>query len=99
MRRGLTFARIVRRRSVSICLVVAVACGVGASPTCAQTGAGEITGIVKDPAGAAVPGATITVTETRTNRQRLAVSTREGIYTAASLAPGEYRLDIELAGF
>jgi hypothetical protein len=62
-------------------------------------GAGEITGLVKDQAGAAVPGATITVTETRTNRQRVVVSTGDGVYTAASLAPGEYRIDIELAGF
>ena len=49
--------------------------------------------------GAAVPGATITVTETRTNLQRVVVSTGDGVYTAASLAPGEYRLDVELAGF
>ena len=65
----------------------------------AQTAAGEITGLVKDQAGAAVPGATITVTETRTNLQRVAVSTGDGVYTAASLAPGEYRLDLELSGF
>jgi len=31
--------------------------------------------------------ATITVTETRTNRQRVVVSTQDGVYTAASLAP------------
>jgi hypothetical protein len=80
-------------------LVVAAACWIGASPAFAQTAAGEITGVVRDQAGAAVPGATVTVTETRTNRQRVVVSTRDGFYTAASLAPGEYRLDIELAGF
>ncbi len=68
-------------------------------PARAQTAAGEITGIVKDQAGEAVPGATITVIETRTNRLRLAVSTGDGVYTAPSLAPGEYRLDVELAGF
>ena len=68
-------------------------------PAGAQAGAGEITGLVKDQAGAAVPGATITVTETRTNLQRVAVSTGDGVYTAASLAPGDYRLDVELAGF
>ena len=29
----------------------------------------------------------------------MAVSTGDGVYTAPSLAPGEYRLDVELAGF
>src|SRR6187397_1569542 len=88
-----------RGQALAICLVVACAWGVAASPADAQTAAGEITGIVKDRAGAAVPGATITVTEIRTNRQRRAVSTDDGIYTAPSLAPGQYRLDVELAGF
>ena len=72
---------------------------VGVLPAGAQAGAGEITGIVKDQAGAAVPGVTITVTDTRTNLQRVAVSSGDGVYTAASLAPGDYRLDVELPGF
>ena len=89
-----------RSGSLSICLVVCVRMLRRVScPHDAQTAAGEITGVVKDQAGAAVPGATITVTEMRTNLQRVVVSTGEGVYTAASLAPGEYRLDIELAGF
>ena len=29
----------------------------------------------------------------------MVVSTGDGVYTAASLAPGEYRIDVELAGF
>ena len=91
--------RTTRRGSLSISLVVATACCVGAWPAYAQTAAGEITGMVHDQVGAAVPGATITVTETRTNLQRVVVSTGDGIYTAASLAPGHYRLDVELAGF
>src|SRR5262245_2789246 len=81
------------------CLVLVCAWLAGPASAGAQTGSGEITGTVKDQAGDAVPGATITVTETRTNLQRLAVSTPDGVYTAPSLAPGEYRLDIELAGF
>src|SRR5262249_2599337 len=83
----------------SICLAVACACTLGGVPAHAQTAAGEITGLVKDQVGAAVPGATITVTETRTNVQRGAVSTGDGVYTVPSLAPGDYRLDIELTGF
>ena len=91
--------RTTRRTALAICFVVAWAWCAAASPAVAQTAAGEITGIVKDQAGAAVPGATITVTETRTNLQRVTVSTDDGVYTAPSLAPGEYRLDVKLAGF
>src|SRR5262245_16205165 len=79
---------------VAACLAAAIAPSAGA-----QTAAGELTGLVRDQAGAAVPGATVTVTATRTNPQRVVLSTRDGIYTAASLPPGEYRLDIELTGF
>jgi Carboxypeptidase regulatory-like domain len=88
-----------RRELRSICLAMASAWCVGVLPAGAQAGAGEITGLVKDQAGVAVPDATITVTETRTNLRRVAISTNDGIYTAASLAPGDYRLDVELAGF
>jgi hypothetical protein len=61
--------------------------------------AGEITGVVRDQEGAAVPGAVITVTEVRTSLRRVVVSTADGVYTAASLAPGEYRVEVELSGF
>ena len=88
-----------RRISLSVCIALACAWFAGVSPARAQTAAGEITGVVKDQAGAAVPGATITVTDTRTNLQRVVVSTGDGVYAAASLAPGDYRVDVELAGF
>ena len=68
-------------------------------PLRAQVAAGEITGIVKDQAGAAVPGATVTVTNVATNRQRVVVSSGDGVYTAPSLPPGDYRVDVELSGF
>jgi hypothetical protein len=87
-----------RRAPLLIGLTVACAC-FAAPPADAQTAAGELSGLVKDQNGAVVPGATITVTEIRTHRQRVAVTTDEGLYTAPTLPPGEYRLDIELAGF
>src|SRR5471032_1721170 len=64
-----------------------------------QVAAGEITGVVRDPAGAAVPGATVTITSVDTNLQRVVVSSGEGVYTAPSLAPGNYRVDVERTGF
>jgi carboxypeptidase family protein len=65
----------------------------------AQVAAGEITGVVKDQAGAVVAGATVTVTNVGTNRRRVAVSTGDGVYTAPSLASGDYRIEVELPGF
>src|SRR5262245_64566692 len=88
-------------RRVLLVLGVALVCvcSISMSPVWAQTAAGEMTGVGRDQDGAAIPGATITVTEVRTNRQRVVVSTGDGVYTAASLAPGEYRVNVELAGF
>jgi hypothetical protein len=88
-----------QRPARALLLCVIIACFDAVVPARAQTAAGAITGLVKDQAGTAVPGATITVTETRTNRQRVVVSTHSGTYSVASLAPGEYRLHIELSGF
>jgi hypothetical protein len=65
----------------------------------AQVGAGEITGLVTDQAGAAVPGASISVTEVGTGRRQATVSTSGGVYTAPNLRPGEYTVDVDLAGF
>jgi hypothetical protein len=84
---------------IRLCLLAA--CGIAGTATSisAQIAAGAITGIVKDQAGAAVPGAAVTVTDRATNRQRVVAANRSGVYTAPSLAPGSYRIDIELAGF
>src|SRR6476620_1331344 len=89
----------IRAGLLSFGLAMALTLAGSVSPAAAQAGSGEITGTVKDQEGAAVPGATITVTDLRTNFQRMVITTRDGIYTAASLAPGQYRLDVELTGF
>jgi hypothetical protein len=86
-----------RSSVVVLCVVMVIAARPGT--TVAQVAAGEISGIVKDQAGAAVPGATVTVTSVATNRRRVATSSGEGVYTAPSLLPGEYRVDVELFGF
>jgi Carboxypeptidase regulatory-like domain/TonB dependent receptor-like, beta-barrel len=80
-------------------LLAAFCVAASAPPVLAQVAAGEITGVVQDPGGAAVPGATITVTDIATNRQRVVVSTQDGIYTAPSLAPGTYSIAVDLQGF
>jgi outer membrane receptor protein involved in Fe transport len=83
----------IRLSFLAVCLAASV------SPLLAQVAAGEITGIVKDQAGGAVPGATVTVTNVETNLQRVLSSSGDGVYAAPSLAPGSYRVEVELPGF
>src|SRR2546425_6940520 len=80
-------------------VVVALWAVASAPPLVAQIAAGEITGIVKDQAGAAVRGAVITVTAIETNRRLVLSSSSEGVYTAPSLPPGTYRVDVDSSGF
>ena len=70
--------RMADRWLVRLSLLVAVCLAVPGSTALAQVAAGEITGIVKDQAGAAVPGATVRVTNVNTNLQRIILSSGEG---------------------
>jgi hypothetical protein len=65
----------------------------------AQQDRGNITGIVKDPSGAAVVGAKITVTKTDTNVAVSTVSTETGDYNVLSLTAGAYSVRVEREGF
>jgi outer membrane receptor protein involved in Fe transport len=85
---------VVRPGLVAVCCLAATA-----SYARAQVAAGEITGEVRDQTNAPVPGAAVTVTNLNTNRQRTVPSSGEGVYTAPSLAPGDYRIEVALAGF
>jgi hypothetical protein len=65
----------------------------------AQVGAGGLTGVIHDQAGAVIPGVTLTVESLSTGALRIAISTADGQYAAPGLAPGEYRVDVLLRGF
>src|SRR4030095_9113335 len=65
----------------------------------ARVANGALVGNVRDESGAAVPGATITATETRTNISRTAVSNETGNYSFNNLSPGVYKVEAELVGF
>jgi hypothetical protein len=70
-----------------------------ACPAAAQVGGSALTGRVVDQAGAGVPGATVTLTAAATNASRTTVSGPEGTYVFATLAPGAYRVHVQLSGF
>ncbi len=64
----------------------------------AQTG-GQITGEVRDPSGALVPNASVTVTNTATNVARTTITNTAGLYSFPDLTPGVYDVKVVLAGF
>ena len=64
----------------------------------AQTTA-QISGAVKDPSGAVLPGVEINVTQTATGAKRTAITNETGNYVLASLPLGPYMLEAALPGF
>ena len=79
-------------------LVVALAVFTFASPVFSQ-GTATIRGTVLDSTGAAIPGANVVVTNIETNFTRRTVTSAEGIYSANTLASGNYRVLVETQGF
>jgi hypothetical protein len=60
---------------------------------------GRISGTVKDPTGAVVPGAQIVVLETQTGIKTESRTDTAGFYSFPSLAVGHYELEVKAAGF
>jgi hypothetical protein len=60
---------------------------------------GSIRGVVNDPQGALIPGATVTLTNTETNEKRISTSDGSGIYNFNALPPGHFQITVEKQGF
>ncbi|HZM87605.1 MAG TPA: carboxypeptidase regulatory-like domain-containing protein, partial [Blastocatellia bacterium] len=72
----------------------------GAIPVAAQDITGSIVGIVKDPNGAVVAGATVTIRNTDRNIVvRTINANEEGSYAVPFLPAGHYSVTVEAAGF
>lgn len=65
----------------------------------AQVRSATITGTVTDPSGAIVPGATVVVTNQATKVGTTTTSTSAGQFTVPYLAPGDYTVQVNAAGF
>jgi hypothetical protein len=69
------------------------------SPALGQPHLAAIQGVVTDPTGGVLPGATVTVTHLGTGVARTTVTNDRGLYRLPGLDPGRYEVTIELQGF
>ncbi|MCP9494970.1 MAG: TonB-dependent receptor [Pyrinomonadaceae bacterium MAG19_C2-C3] len=79
----------------AVCAVLVLLSAVAAQ---AQFRAG-LQGTVTDATGAVVSGATVTLTNPETNRTQQVTTSEEGFYRFSQLAPGDYNITVEQAGF
>jgi hypothetical protein len=82
----------------ALCLV-AVLLLIGSAAQAQLSGKGAISGSVLDPTGAAIPGATVTITSVTTGLSTTTTSTSAGDYNVTTLDPGVYTVVITAPGF
>ncbi|MBZ5624284.1 MAG: carboxypeptidase regulatory-like domain-containing protein [Acidobacteriia bacterium] len=82
-------------RAASLALAVFVCCSV----VYAQSDLGSISGFVKDPSGAVVPAAQVTVKNEATGTERTANTNESGYYTVTNIPAGLYTVTAEAKGF
>jgi hypothetical protein len=80
---------------LGVCISLALFC----SPSMAQTGSSSLRGIVSDPQGRPVAGATIELINEEKNISRTQSTDEDGAYLFTSIPPGTYRMEIQAKGF
>lgn len=96
--RTLSATRRIAYRFWSVSVVVALTCWL-ALPVMAQSTTGSLTGLVTDPQGAIVSGATVTLTNSETRVETRTTSNDQGEFVFPSVPPGRYSLGVEATNF
>src|SRR5439155_10661379 len=89
-------ASMLRRSVVWTAIVVVLLGRIGHAQTVAIA---QISGVVSDESGAALPGVEVQVTQTATGASRFVVTDERGEYVLANLPIGPYKLEAKLQGF
>lgn len=87
------------KHSLKLVMIVALGLWMFTATTPAQEIYTSITGVVTDPTGAVVPGATVTVTNESSGVSFTTQTDSTGRYTVLRLIPGKYTVRVEAAGF
>jgi len=88
----------IARRSLMIALIAAVAC-LSCAPLLAQVTSGTIFGTVKDPTGAMIKDASVTIANPENGITRTVTTGGDGAFVAPNLYPGTYSITVEAKGF
>ena len=89
----------IRHTSLTVGLICAVAILALSPHAAAQVTTGKIVGVVTDSSGAAVPGATVTITQVETAASVTVTTDETGNFSATALKIGTYTISVEKAGF
>jgi hypothetical protein len=88
-----------RHRLVARTLAALVLAAVITTPLFAQSDNTSVSGVVKDPSGALVPGAKVVLMDERTTFERQTRTNASGAYFFPSVPPGFYTVTVEADGF
>jgi carboxypeptidase family protein/TonB-dependent receptor-like protein len=88
-----------KRGQIVARLLVLAALVLGAAGHARAQSTGTLRGTITDSQGAVTPGVTVLIRNQATGVERTVVSDETGLYVAASLAPGLYRVEAQLQGF
>ena len=85
---------------IAVLVLAALMLTFGGAAAVAQTaGAGTINGTVSDASAAVIPGATVTITNTDTGVSHDYQTNESGLYNAAFLLPGHYKVSATASNF
>lgn len=88
----------VKNHSILVALLVSIALCLFVPGLQAQFRA-SISGVVSDPSGAIIPGATVTLTNKSTNQTQTATTNASGTYVFNALPPDHFSINVTAAGF
>jgi hypothetical protein len=83
----------------SIVAVMQISMTVPATAQAISTNGGSIQGTVTDPTGAAIPGASVTISASDTGFSRTLQTDAAGFYSVGPLIPGNYAIAVAAPGF
>ncbi len=86
-------------RAVAVFFALVLALGATGWRALAQGTSGTLTGQVADPSGAAISGATITLTDVDKNFPQTVTTDSSGVYVFKLVPPGNYALTVVASGF